>query len=116
LHPVSPSQTHCSIHEATFIAYFFISTLRNKKSFYRKEDLVTNSHEFDQPSTYQIRLKGVLDASWSDWFDGFTITVEGNDTILLGCVPDQSALHGILAKINDLGLLLVSVNKQAESI
>jgi hypothetical protein len=75
---------------------------------------MTNSHEFDQPSAYQIRLKGILDPSWSDWFDGLIISVDGQDTILTGYVTDQSALHGILAKINDLGFPLISVNKQAK--
>ena len=72
---------------------------------------MTNGYEFDQPTEYHIRLKGTLDSSWSDWFDGFTITVEGDESILIGVVCDQSALHGILAKINDLGLSLISVKK-----
>jgi hypothetical protein len=72
---------------------------------------MSNGHEFDQSTAYQIRLKGTLDSSWSDWFGGFTITVQGDETILVGVVPDQSALHGVLAKINDLGLSLISVEK-----
>lgn len=72
---------------------------------------MTNGHEYDQSAAYQIHLKGVLDSSWSDWFDGFTIIVEGHETILTGIVSDQSALHGILAKINDLGLSLISVSR-----
>ncbi len=72
---------------------------------------MSNEHEFDQPTEYQIRLNGTLDSSWSDWFDGFSITAQGDETILIGVVCDQSALHGILAKINDLGLSLISVNK-----
>jgi len=72
---------------------------------------MTNGHEFDQSAAYQIRLTGVIDSSWSDWFDGFSITVQGNETVLVGRVIDQAALHGILAKINDLGLSLISVNK-----
>jgi hypothetical protein len=75
---------------------------------------MTNGHEFDQPTAYQIHLKGALDSSWSDWFDGFSINVQGGDTILVGVVPDQSALYGILAKINDLGLSLISVTKLAQ--
>jgi hypothetical protein len=70
---------------------------------------MTNGHEFDECAKYQIRVKGRLDSSWSDWFDGFSIAVEGVDTILVGAVNDQTALHGILAKINDLGLPLISV-------
>jgi hypothetical protein len=72
---------------------------------------MTNGHEFDQSAAYQIRAKGILDSSWSDWFDGFSITVEGDETVLVGVVTDQSALHGILAKINDLGLPLISLTK-----
>jgi hypothetical protein len=72
---------------------------------------MTKEHDFDQLTEYQIRLKGSLDSSWSEWFDGFTITVQGAETILVGEVRDQSALHGILAKINDLGLPIVSINK-----
>ncbi len=72
---------------------------------------MTNGHEFDQSTAYHIRLKGMLDSSWSEWFDGFTITIRGDETILTGVVCDQSALHGILAKINDLGLPIVTVEK-----
>ena len=76
---------------------------------------MTNGHEFDQTAAYQIRLKGILDSSWSDWFGGFNITVQGNDTVLVGVVLDQSALHGILAKINDLGLPIVSIEKISQA-
>ncbi len=72
---------------------------------------MSNRPEFDQPTEYQIRLKGMLDSSWSEWFDGFTISIQGIETILVGVVCDQSALHGILAKINDLGLPIVSIEK-----
>lgn len=75
---------------------------------------MTNSHEFDQSATYQIHLKGNLDSSWSDWFGGFRITVQGDETFLTGSVCDQAALHGILTKINDLGLLIISVTKIPE--
>jgi len=73
---------------------------------------MSNGHEFDQPTKYQIRLKGTLDSSWSEWFDGFTISIQGIETILVGVVCDQSALHGILAKINDLGLSIISVESR----
>jgi hypothetical protein len=60
--------------------------------------------------TYQIKIKGFLDDAWSDWFDGFTITHPvKNETLLTGPVGDQEALHGMLAKIRDLGLPLLSV-------
>ncbi len=76
---------------------------------------MTNEHVFDQPVAYQIIVKGTLDPSWSEWFDGFTITIQGEETILAGVVCDQSALHGILAKINDLGLPIVSVEKISQA-
>lgn len=59
----------------------------------------------------QIRLKGHLDDRWSDWFDGLTITLEEDgNTLLAGRVADQAALHGLLKKVRDLGLPLLSVN------
>ena len=66
----------------------------------------------DKSSRYQIRLKGILDSQWSDWFDGFSITPDSDkNTLLDGEVPDQATLHGILAKIRDLGLTLLSLER-----
>jgi hypothetical protein len=60
---------------------------------------------------YEIRLKGHLEARWAKWFDGLTIRLEDNgDTLLTGLVADQAALHGLLKKVRDLGLPLLSVN------
>jgi hypothetical protein len=60
---------------------------------------------------YEIRLKGHLDARWVKWFDGLTITLEEDgDTLLTGPVVDQAALYGLLKKVRDLGLPLLSVN------
>ena len=63
------------------------------------------------PSTvYQIRIKGHLDGRWRDWFEGLTITLEDNgDTLLTGPVVDQAALYGLLRKVRDLGIPLLSV-------
>jgi hypothetical protein len=60
---------------------------------------------------YEIRIQGHLDSRWVDWFDGLTITLEEDgDTLLTGPLVDQAALHGLLKKIRDLGMVLVSVN------
>ncbi len=65
----------------------------------------------DQPLVFQIRLKGHLGSQWTDWFGGLRITLEDNgETLLTGPVIDQAALHGLLKKVRDLGLPLVSVN------
>ena len=64
---------------------------------------------------YQIRIKGHLGTQWTDWFDGLTITLENNgESLLTGPLVDQAALHGVLRKINNLGLALVSVNPQSK--
>jgi hypothetical protein len=63
----------------------------------------------ESPRIYQIRLEGHLGRQWTDWFDGLTITLEENgDTLLTGPVVDQAALHGLLKKVRDLGLPLIS--------
>jgi hypothetical protein len=70
--------------------------------------------EFDpgQPTVYQIRVKGHLGRQWTDWFGGLTVTLEDNgDTFLTGAVADQAALYGLLRKVRDLGLPLISVNR-----
>jgi len=65
-----------------------------------------------QPGIYEIRIKGHLGHPWADWFDGLTITLEDNgNTLLTGPVVDQAALHGLLKKVRDLGLPLISVNQ-----
>ena len=64
-----------------------------------------------KPQVYQIRIKGHLGQQWMDWFDDLTITLEEDgDTLLTGPVADQAALHGLLKKVRDLGLPLLSVN------
>ena len=64
-----------------------------------------------QPRVYQIRIKGHLSRQWTEWFEGLTITLEeDSDTLLTGPVVDQAALHGLLKKVRDLGMPLLSVN------
>lgn len=59
----------------------------------------------------KIRVQGHIDEQWSEWFEGLTLThTEKGETVLTGLVADQAALHGLLAKVRDLGLSLVSVN------
>ena len=74
----------------------------------------SNNSDIDphQPMDYQIRIKGHLGPQWADWFGGLVVTLEeGGDTLLTGPVVDQAALHGLLRKVRDLGMPLVSVNR-----
>lgn len=75
--------------------------------------LLNSATTYHTPSrqTYCIRVTGWLDNAWTDWFDGLTLTYEEDETILCGRVADQSALHGILRKVHDLGLVLVEVKR-----
>ena len=68
-------------------------------------------HETDQPMIYQIKIKGHLGHRWADWFEGLTVTLEENgDTLLTGILVDQAALYGLLKRVRDLGMPLLSVN------
>ena len=63
-----------------------------------------------QPLVYQIRIKGHLGREWADWFEGLTLTaLDNGETLLTGSVVDQAALHGLLRKVRDLGMPLLSV-------
>jgi hypothetical protein len=65
-----------------------------------------------EPSVYQFRIKGHIGCQWTEWFGGLTITLEENgETLLTGPVVDQAAMHGLLKKVRDLGLPLISVNR-----
>jgi hypothetical protein len=64
----------------------------------------------EDPTVYEIRIKGHLGPQWRDWFGGLTIKLEENgETSLTGLVPDQAALHGLLKRVRDVGLPLISV-------
>jgi hypothetical protein len=58
---------------------------------------------------YEIRLRGLIDGRWSSWFDDMSVSTDDGETVLRGRVVDQAALHGVLARLRDLGLPLVSV-------
>ena len=65
-----------------------------------------------EPGQYEIRLKGHLEARWTTWFDGLSLTQESDGTtVIRGSVIDQAALHGLLSKVRDLGLPLIAVTQ-----
>ena len=69
----------------------------------------------NEGGSYEIRLKGHLNARWADWFDGLTLTQESDGTtVLSGSVVDQAELHGLLGKVRDLGLPLIAVHRRTE--
>lgn len=71
-----------------------------------------STEDHHEPGHYEIRLKGHLENRWVDWFEALTITLEDNgETRLTGPVVDQAALHGLLRKVRDLGMLLISVKR-----
>ena len=71
---------------------------------------MSNTDNYTTPAVYQIRLQGHLSREWTDWFGGLAITLADNgDTLLTGPVADQAALHGLLKKVRDMALPLVSV-------
>ena len=72
---------------------------------------MTSAQMYESPSSYEIEVNGNLDEGSSGWFDGFTVTQADGKALLEGQVIDQAALHGILARINDLGLVILSVKR-----
>ena len=64
-----------------------------------------------RPARYEIRVDGVLDDRWADWFGGLQVSNDGRKTVIAGLLPDQSALHGLLTRVRDLGLTLISVRQ-----
>jgi hypothetical protein len=68
------------------------------------------------PEFYEIKIKGYLDPRWSDWFAGLELSLQEEDeTLLSGLLPDQAALHGLLERIRDLNLKLISVSSKGSS-
>ena len=68
--------------------------------------------DMDEPACYRIRVKGHLSEQWATWFDGLTLeNLPDGDTVLAGTLPDQPALYGVLNRIRDIGLILISVNR-----
>ena len=65
----------------------------------------------DGPAQYEIRVAGVLDSRWAAWFNGLQISGQGDETIICGLLADQPALHGLLTKVRDLGLCLISLRR-----
>jgi hypothetical protein len=63
------------------------------------------------PVHYEIRVEGMLDSRWAAWFEGMQVHSQGGETRIRGLVADQSALHGILIRVRDLGLCLISVRR-----
>ena len=62
-------------------------------------------------SRYEIRVKGILDGRWTAWFEGLQVSSDGEETVISGPIADQAALHGLLTKVRDLGLFLISVRR-----
>jgi hypothetical protein len=76
-----------------------------------RDNKPTYNEKNNQQPCYEIRLKGHLDSQWTEWFGGLTITLEEDGTTLLtGPIIDQAALHGLLKKVRDLGMPLVSIS------
>ncbi len=74
--------------------------------------MTTQNDNHPKGSTYEIRIKGYLSPEWSNWLDGLSVTPqENNETLLTGSMLDQAALHGVLAKVRDLNLVLILVKK-----
>jgi hypothetical protein len=63
------------------------------------------------PARYEIRIEGVLDSHWAAWFEGLQVTSNGGETVISGQLADQAALHGLLTRVRDLGLCLISVRR-----
>ena len=72
---------------------------------------MTNAHKYHAPAHYRIKLKERLDHNWSHWFEQIAISTDNDQTILTGPVADQAALHGLLVRIRDLNLTLLTLER-----
>jgi len=73
---------------------------------------VTGGREFDRPAIYEIRVQGRLDARWSSWFANMKIIPQPNgECLVTGPIADQAALYGVVSRMRDLGLVLISVHR-----
>ena len=70
-----------------------------------------NVNGASSPARYEIRIEGVLDSRWASWFEGLQVTSNGGETVISGQLVDQAALHGLLTRVRDLGLCLISVRR-----
>jgi len=83
----------------------------------KRENSTNQPHLHGNGGVYEIKIKGLLDKHWNQWFEGMTLkSVENGEsgqmcTLITGPIPDQPALHGLLAKIRDLNLTLISVHR-----
>lgn len=74
--------------------------------------MTENADDLKRGSSYEFRIKGQLQPDWSAWLEGLTVTpLDDGDTLLSGTLPDQAALHGVLARIRDLNLIVVSLRR-----
>ena len=76
---------------------------------------MTNGREYDRPGVYEIVVKGKLDSRWSRWFADLQIIPQPDgNTLLTGLIPDQAALYGVISRMRDLGIVLISVQRMIE--
>src|SRR6266571_6063984 len=84
----------------------------HKRDRVMSNEIQRETSDLGQPMVYQIRIKGQRGRHWTDWFEGLTLTaLDNGETLLTGSVVDQAALHGLLRKVRDLGVLLLSVSR-----